>query len=465
MEKEIVDLLTRPDWAKVTSEISFYEATEPSQIAIAEKAGNYFNSDTDRIFITFNKADWNIIEKRLRRKKKPVPPPTLLLAGPRKMLWKDPRKIRAVIITGGGVASGLNRVIHSIVERHYNIYGLDRDEGGIIYGILDGFGGMSSANSVQVVDLTKDVTKNWMDRGGTMLGSVRGKKTDDIVGTWYQIIDNLDVDIVYIIGGNGSLTAANMLSNEIETQRKKYRKKEIVVVGIPKTMDNDILWTDRAFGFQSTVSECVRLIKALKEDAFSTRRLCLVQLFGRDSGFVAAGASLASGVVDAVLVPEECQPDNMELFDEDKFIDHLIKVLCERKEDRELHGVIVAAEGAGPEKEKKEKNLKWLEHLIKDNLPKPLLKEMKIFKSEPRHLIRAIPPTPNDQIYCQRLGDLAVDNALAGFTDFMVTRWLSQFVLVPLELVAGQTKQLDTDNLFWTQVVNATGQPSFLKKE
>ena len=138
--------------------------------------------------------------------------------------------------------------------------------------------------------------------------------------------------------------------------------------------------------------------------------------------------------------------------------------MAERKGRGEDYAVIVAAEGAGRYGYDRVRNLEWLaKRVIEEKIPQDYLPRGGIFINEPRHLIRAIPPNPNDQIYCERLANQAVDNALAGFTGFMVTRWLSNFVLVPLQHVQGRTKKIDIETLLWKQVVNSTGQPSFLR--
>jgi 6-phosphofructokinase 1 len=349
-------------------------------------------------------------------------------------------------------------VIHSIVARHYEIYGLDEEKGGLIYGLCDGFKGLSQGSKgVRVKKLTPALTKPWADRGGTMLGSLRGSKDDTLfISRWINALKDLEVDILYVIGGNGSLSAAYELTKASE------HEKRLVVAGIPKTMDNDILWTDQSFGYQSTIDEAAHIIRALKEDAFSTRRLCLIKLFGRQSGFVAAAASLASGCADAVLVPEEFAIANLKQI---TFCNYLRRRIAERKETGEDYAVVVVAEGVqGGHASYAKDVLRWLEDdVIRVEMAAADLPKGGIFTNEPRHLIRAIEPNPFDQIFCERLADLAVDNALAGFTGFVATRWMDTFVLVPLRHVAGKTKTLDINGLFWKQVVNATGQPSFVQ--
>ena len=386
-------------------------------------------------------------------------PPRFMLAGPRdprRYGWKKPAAIRAAILTGGGVAPGLNRVIHAIVKRHCDTYHLNEQRGGIVYGIRDGFRGFSAApEHVRMTKLTPAETERWIDRGGTMLGSLRGAKEPKEVDKWLKVLRYFELDVLYVIGGNGSQTAAFELYRKIQ---KTSDGLKTVIAGIPKTMDNDIFWTDRSFGFQSTVDEAAHVIKALRDDALSTRRVCIIELFGAESGFVAASASLASGCVDAVLVPEEFERYGI---NENELCGYLKR--CVAKHDEEEgggFGVIVAAEGVLLKRGDEKLDVERLKVLIKNEMGRD---EDQMLVNQPRHLIRAIPPNPSDHAYCQRLADLAVDNALAGFTGFVVTRWLSRFVLVPLRHVANRAKKIDTEELFWRQVVDSTGQPEFAK--
>jgi len=443
-----------------------------------EVIGQYRPIDS-RMCVT---ADMKIIKQYFEHK---LEPPSFLEAGPRAKLYFDPKEIRVGIVTPGGIAPGINTVIHCLVDMHQNCYGTRS-----VLGFHGGFHGLTNPNPER---LTSDETINWIHRGGSLLGSGRGApEVPDMV----QSLLDKGISILYVIGGDGSLSAAHWIATQIEKDTQaEVGGKRIVMAGIPRTMDNDILWVWRSFGFDSAVEESTRLINAIHEDTRSTDRVCLVQLFGREAGFVAAHAVLASGLADVVLIPES--PFRMEAV-----LDYVQERLIE-----ENHALIVAAEGAGAVEYDEQEVHKHLEELGKDRHDPSyesdpevaealrngrfifLVRKFKerfekgtpdgrppfhqgrhrVFESEPRHLIRAIPANSVDQTYCRRLADLAVHNALAGFTDFMISQWLTEYVLVPLRLIAEEfdtvgrrlTKKIPPHGIFWTTVLNNTGQPSF----
>jgi 6-phosphofructokinase 1 len=235
-------------------------------------------------------------------------------------------------------------------------------------------------------------------------------------------------------------------------------------------MDNDILWVWPSFGFDTAVEQATSVINTLHGEAFSTRRIGLVELFGAESGFVAANAALASGRADLVLIPEI-----FKLLDQDsttrylnEIIDHIKQVV--QSKPHNPHAIIVVAEGVGTILETKGFSLEgmnirketfltqfksFMENKIMDAHGRP----MSVFSNQPRHYIRAVPANAHDQVYCERLGALAVDNALAGYTDFMISQWLNELVLVPLGLVKETQKCISIYGMFWKQIVSNTGQP------
>jgi len=367
-----------------------------------------------------------------------MPPPGFREAGPREFLHFDPASVNVGIVTAGGIAPGLNMVVHALVSRH-RFYGTKR-----IYGFRNGFRGFyGTIGHDDPVLLDDDNTRNWIHRGGTLLGTLREDGAD--IPAVVDRLQRMDIKILYVVGGNGSLSAAHEISKEVGR-----RKLGIAVAGVPKTMDNDVRWVWQSFGFTTAVEEATRVINILHEEAQANNRICVVRLFGRNSGFVAANAVLASGEVDAVLIPEE-NPIDLEVV-----LEHIGRVLSS-----EGHAVIVVAEGVGKDGGLTPQALfSELRSRFKDVLPG----RYGAFENEPRHQIRAVPAGPADQTYCRRLSDLAVDNALAGFTDFMISCWLTEYVLVPLELVAGRTKQVPTGGIFWKEVRNSTRQPSFRRE-
>jgi 6-phosphofructokinase 1 len=393
--------------------------------------------------------------------------PSFQEAGPRAVLRHDPQKVRAAILTTGGLAPGLHCVIHSIVKRHCNTYSIGKVHGRI-FGVYNSFRGLCDLASNHV-DLSPAVTEEWLDQGGSKLGSVRyyhGDQTgSEAIAAMVKEINNSlrfnHIDIVYIIGGDGSLRVAHQIALANPTRS---------VVGIPKTMDNDILWVWQSFGFDTAVEQATRVINTLRSEAESTRRICVVELFGAESGFVAANAALASGHVDLVLIPEVFSPLDAGQATTylQAVVDHLAQTV--QGAPHSPHAVVVVAEGVGTVLEKKgvdlggalirkESFVTQLIGLIRSTVVDAHGREVQVFVNQPRHHIRAVPANAHDQIYCERLGALAVDNALAGYTDFMISQWLTEFVLVPLCLVETGQKSIPVNGMFWKQVVSTTGQP------
>lgn len=393
--------------------------------------------------------------------------PSFLEAGPRRHLQYDPQRVRAAIVTTGGLAPGLHRVIHSIVMRHVHTYSLDRAHGKVL-GVRDSFEGLCRLADSHV-DLDPATTEEWLDHGGCKLGNVRyyheGKKGEKAIARMVKVIStnlrNNNIDILYIIGGDGSLKVAHALARANPTRG---------IVGIPKTMDNDILWVWQSFGFNTAVEQATGVINILRGEAESTRRICLIELFGAESGFVAANAALASGHIDLVLIPEVFNPLDARAAQAylEECIGHVKKVV--QGQPRHPHGVVVVAEGVATALEEKGVRLRG-DAVSKDSFLSQLGKlmsarvcdshgrPMQVFDNRPRHYIRAVPANAHDQVYCERLGALAVDNALAGYTDVMISQWLAEFVLVPLGLVGEGKKSIPVKGMFWKQVVSSTGQP------
>jgi 6-phosphofructokinase 1 len=315
---------------------------------------------------------------------------------------------------------------------------------------------------------------------------------------------NDKIDILYIIGGDGSMKAAHALWNYSQEVIKKprFEGKKLSIVGIPKTMDNDILWVWQTFGFLSAVEKAREIIEQLSAEVISNPRICIVQLFGSDSGFVVSHAVVASKstVCDAALIPEV--PFTMKKLA--KYLQDKIENDPQRKNTRIPMSLIVMAETAIPvdaldyiddpeidltdeEKqvirdfiEKKSINkkndllrtagLKIVSRVLKQLLPNKekaniSWSRLRVFTNEPRHILRAISPSCSDTIMGNRLGTLAVDNALAGYTNFMISQWLTEFVLVPLELVVLGKKRIPTSGIFWKSVTTKTGQPDLGAEE
>jgi len=418
-------------------------------------------------------ADWDVIEECIGKK---MSIPSFREAGPRELLFHSPYKVRAAIVTTGGLAPGLNCVIHSIVDRHWNTYKVSKAQDGGIFGIYESFLGACDLDQ-HMKHLSPEETEKWLDKGGCMLGirrfHIRGGP-ERLAKRIKKQLDLKKIDILYVIGGDGTLKVAHEIAKIAD---------KVSVVGIPKTMDNDVMWVWQSFGFRTAVQKAAEVINTLNAEAEATRRVCLIELFGAESGFVAANATLASGHVDLVLIPEEFQPLTKKASEKalTKYINYLKKRVQNPRGNEKPHAVVVLAEGVakilsqrgiklGNTLINKEKFLEQLKDYLNPKGKPGKIKDgagrsVDVFYNRPRHNIRAIPANAQDQIYCERLGALAVDNALAGYTDFMISQWLTEYVLVPLELVAGRHKRIPPAGIFWKQVVRSTGQPSISPEE
>ena len=385
-------------------------------------------------------------------------------AGPRRRLFFNPRTVRAAIVTSGGVAPGLNRVTHAIVQRHYATYGCDITEGGAVFGVYDGITGLLG-DEMDIGLLSPEFTREHLAEGGSKLGLRRVDK-DVFVDQTSKIIENLRkqrINILYVIGGDGSLRAANHISKLVP---------DMAVIGVPKTMDNDILWVAQSFGFSNTVDKATDIIRQMQTEATSTRRVGIVELFGAESGFVAANAAHALGKATLELIPEMFVGYQTATEIEDALMLCLEHVVAKVAAMPRGEGVIVVAEGVGELMWQRKVKIgdeepiqdrfsyqveRWLRKRLKDGRGR----SVGTFVNRPRHHIRAIPPNAFDQTYCDRLGALAVEAGLAGYTRCVISYWLSEFVLVPLPLIAQGQKRLTTSGMFWKQIVLSTGQPAF----
>ena len=418
--------------------------------------------------------------------------PGFLEAAPRQVLRLDPCTVRAAIVAVGGTAPGTNAVIHAIVRRHYRYVeaaeaaweragraGARPRCTGNFLGILNGFEGLMAprpwpASAVPgPIELRPEQTALWRDMAGCQLGLSRYDFSAP--GLVEKAAENLiaeDIDIVYVIGGDGGIEATLRLWRML---REDPKGRNIVVAAIPKTMDNDIAWAWRSLGYRTALAEAARILNVLRTDAEANRRVVLVELFGADAGFVTAGAALASGKADCVLIPEEP-------FDPWKAVAYIAE-----RTRRKRCALVVLAEGAllglakelvsqqrleppkipGPalhdpwyeRRDLRDLALKWVRDQLRAEFIKPDVFTGHVVINQPGYLIRAVPPSAEDTIYAERLGDLAVDNALAGYTGFMITQWQNNYALVPLPLVVKVERRVPRAAIFWREVLARTGQP------
>ena len=420
---------------------------------LKQAAKNYspvfkFVEDSERILYDVSLGNFN------RCKETEEEPVSFEKAGPRENIFFEPAKTKIGIVTCGGLCPGLNNVIRSLVnELHYR-YGVTR-----ILGIKYGFEGLVAKFNHPVMELSAPEVSNLHLIGGTILGTSRGNQD---VG---QIVDTLEIqniNILFCIGGDGTLRGAHAINEEIEK-----RKLKISVSGIPKTIDNDINLIDKSFGFETAFSIANDIIRnAHNEAAAAYNGIALLKLMGRDSGFIAAHAALSIQEVNFVLIPEL----SFDLYGQRGFL----KILRKRLEERH-HAVIVVAEGAGQEFFNKSEQIKDLSGNIKHKDIGVYLKEKiseefdrknfpySIKYIDPSYIIRSAPANANDSKFCNLLAQNAVHAAMAGKTDFVIGNWNNLFTLLPIPLATEQRKKIDLGGELWWNVLEATGQPTSMK--
>ena len=378
-------------------------------------------------------------------------PPSFGLAGPRSRLFCDPTALTCGIVTCGGLCPGVNDVIRSIVHTLTFGYGVPR-----VLGFRYGYAGLAATNGHPPLELTLEFVNNIHEHGGTVLGSSRGPQE---ITAMVDTLQRYQVGILFTIGGDGTLRGASALSKEIAR-----RQLPISIIGIPKTIDNDLGWTERSFGFATAVEEATPAIVAAHTEARGAwNGIGLVKLMGRHSGFIAAHASLANPDVNFCLVPEV----RFTLEGKGGFLNQLTQRL-----ERRHHAVIVAAEGAGQEllqdpihQERDASGnlrLKDIGVFLRDEITRSLQGpglDFSIQYIDPSYIIRSLPANAVDSEFCLILGQHAVHAGMAGYTDMVIGYWNHHFTQVPIALAVANRKQLDPQGSEWQSVLQATGQP------
>ncbi len=371
------------------------------------------------------------------------------LAGPRARLFFDPAQTRAGIVTCGGLCPGLNDVIRSLFLELYHGYGVKE-----VLGFRDGYQGLDPARGREPLALTPPFVHDIHKDGGTVLGTSRGPVD---VGVAVDHLIRRGVNILFTIGGDGTQRGGNDLFQE--AQRRGHA---LAVVGVPKTIDNDVAFVSRTFGYLTAVEEAARVLHCAHTEAHSVHNgIALVKLMGRYAGFIAAGATIASQDVNFTLIPEMPLPLDGE--------NGLLAALKQRILER-AHAVIAVAEGAGQE---------WLaasgqERDASGNVKLQdiglFLRERveRYFKAEgipvtlryfdPSYLIRSVPADAEDSILCDFFARNAVHAAMAGKTGLVIGLLHDAFIHVPIELLVSRKKQLDLNGAGWRAVLAATGQ-------
>jgi 6-phosphofructokinase 1 len=404
-----------------------------------------FVSDEDRILIDVDLA------RTCQQVTGGTQPPSYELAGPRRTVFFDPSKLKCALVTCGGLCPGLNDIIRSIVlELHYG-YGIRN-----ILGVRYGLKGFIPRCGYDMMDLTPATVVNIHERGGSVLGSSRGPQDIEEV---VDALERMNIGVLFMIGGDGTLRAATCIADTV-----RERGLKISVVGVPKTIDNDIYMVSRSFGFDTAVDVSTRAIVSASNEAEGyPNGIGLIKLMGRHSGFIAATATLAQQDVNYVLIPEV----DFDLEGPNGLLASLEKRLAQRG-----HAVIVAAEGAGQRffadqgqevdvsgnVKLKDIGLFLKQAIVAHFQDKGIPISIKYI--DPSYMIRSLAANANDRVFCNFLGRNAVHAGMAGKTDLLIGNWNNHFVHVPMKLLAGKRKRVDPKGMLWRSALEATGQGS-----
>lgn len=402
-----------------------------------------FVNDDDRIV-------YSITYSKLKDQFKNNKVLTIERAGPRKMLFYDPGKTVVGIATCGGLSPGLNNVIRSLVLQLYYQYHV-KD----IIGIRYGYKGLNIDQEINPMRLDPETVEYIHNMGGSILGSSRGYSDPK------KIVDGLvhfGINIFFPIGGDGTIRGAMAIAEEIEK-----RGLQIAVVNIPKTIDNDIPFISKSFGFETAFSQAVEAVRGAHNEAKGAPNgVGIVKLMGRESGFIAAQTSLAQKDVNFLLVPE---------IDFDLEGPKGLLAELEKRLEKKHHALIVIAEGAG-QKFFKDKEIEYdasgnvklhdvglyLKDRIKEHFKKKNL-EINIKYIDPSYIIRSVPAIPDDAVFCGFLAENAVHAAMAGKTKLIIGKWNETFVHLPMDIIKLGRKKIDKKGNLWRSVLLSTGQP------
>lgn len=417
-----------------------------SEMVAGKQTSPHYVAEGDRVLLE------DTVSMLAKHNRPPNEVPSFEAAGPRRKIYFDPEHVTAGVVTCGGLCPGLNDVIRGIVQELTMHYRVNR-----ILGFRNGLRGMTAEHRNNTIELTPERVRDINDAGGTILGSSRGAQDDN------EMVDSLirrGINILFVIGGDGGMRAASRLTKAI-----RARGLAIAVIGVPKTIDNDLPFTDQSFGFQSAFAQAAEFISSVSvEAAASPDGIGIVKLMGRHSGFIACYAALARSAADIVLIPEV--PFTLEGTD---------GLLARAEHHVRSKGfvVIVVAEGAGQDL-LNERGL--LQDGATDASGNAKLGDIGVLLSEsitdhlttvgltptvryidPSYAIRSVTANAYDSVYCLRLAHNAVHAGMAGRTETAVLRWRRRFVHVPMPLLISHRNQVDPEGDLWMSVLEATG--------
>lgn len=372
--------------------------------------------------------------------------PCFEMAGPREKIYYDPSKISCGIVTCGGLCPGINDVIRAIVMSLYHHYGVRN-----IWGFRYGYEGLSPRYRHAPIALTPQVVKDIHHSGGTILGSSRGPQD---VCSMVDTLEQMHISTLYAIGGDGTMRGVMAIYEEIARRGLKMN-----VIGVPKTIDNDIVYIDMSFGYITAVEASNTSTYTAYVEAIGARNgIGLVKLMGRESGFIAASAALANNVVNFCLVPEVD-------FSLDGFLQALKKRITQRG-----YAVVVVGEGAGQDliradlgtDQSGNTRLGNIGHFLREKICEFFTAEKIDYTLkyiDPSYTIRSMPANAWDSAFCLLLGYNAVHAGMTGRTNMFIGHSNNQFTHVPIPLVANKRKKIDPKGRMWEDVLSCTGQP------
>lgn len=435
--------IVSPDDLNITN-LGPREVPSPSCKMDFPEDSSCWHTDGDRIVLDDH---MNSIREAMRID---IDPPSIELAGPRREIFFKPAETCIAIVTCGGLCPGINDVIRSIVMQAYYTYGVRE-----ILGIQYGYEGLDPSCGHKPIELTPDAVMNITSFGGSILGTSRGKRDVKVMA---NRLEALGVNILYVIGGDGSQRGAQAIHEEVQ-----QRGSRMAIIGLPKTIDNDIMFMDRSFGYQTAFAAAFHAVKSAHTEAKGARNgVGLVKLMGRDSGFIACSAALATGETNAVLIPEV--PFRLE--GESGLLSMIEQRLATRG-----HVVVIAAEGAGqdliPDSDRATDASGnklhadigiFLKERIADHFKERGI-EANLKYIDPSYLIRSVPASPEDRIFCLNLGRHAVHAGMAGKTGMVVALWHQSYVHLPMSLVTRGRRKVNPSGDMWRSVIESTGQP------